>query len=257
LKERRVILFAVAALLLIAAVGGVFWYLSTADERAERDVEEVDVLVATAPISAGTTGQVAIDNDWVGFEARPRNSVPDNIVRSADDIEELVAAANVSERQFITSDTFVSRARASSGGALVGQIAIEGDSDPSPRQAVAITLDGEKTVDSNVLPGDTINIVGIGEAVDGTGQVAGYLLTDVPVIGQSSSSSEGEEAAGGGTVIVSLPPDDILRVLSAKTAGVVLWLTLVPPDYDTAAPPPIFLPSPIPIEGAVTLLPFS
>lgn len=261
LRERRIVLFILAGVLVVVAIGLVLYYVTTADERAREDVEEVDALVAVEPIPGGTTGQVALDNGWIDRQPRTRDSVPDNIVQDANELTDLIAAADISAKNFITTDSFVSPARAASGGAVVGQIAQEGDDDPSPRQAVAVALDAEKTVDNNVLPGDTVNIVAIGEAAtDQGGNVAGFLLTDVPVIGRQATTGEGEEGAeqgGGSSIIVSVPPDEVLKLTAAKTSGMVLWLTLIPRDYDTAAPPPVFLPNPTPAQGVTPIDPFA
>ena len=242
MKERRVVLFILAGVLVVVAVGLVLYYVNTADDRAERDVEEVEVLVAVEPIPARTTGQEAIDQDWIQFRPRPRNTVPDNIVRDAAELSELVTPTNISANQFITTDSFVPESQAATGGALISQIAQEGDSDPSGRQAVAVSLDPEKTVNSQVVPGDVVNVVAAsppGEA----GSVAAFLLEKAPVIGVPVAAVPAEEgsapaAAATGSVILSLEPDDVLRLLAAKNGGLTLWLTLVPRDYEANLPGP-------------------
>ena len=239
LKERRVVLFVLAGVLVVVAVGLVLYYVNTADDRAERDVEDVDVLVAVEPIAAGTTGQEAIDQDWIQFEPRPRNTVPDNIVRDASELSELVAPANISAKDFITTDRFVSEGQAATGGALIAQIPQDGDPDPSDRQAVAISLDAEKTVANNVLPGDVVNVIATVTTPEGDA-VSAFLIEKAPVIGvPPPTTPEGETAeASGGTVILSITPDEVLQVVTAKNAGMVIWMTLVPRDYEANLPGP-------------------
>lgn len=242
MRDRRIIVFIVAAVLVVVAIGLVLYYVSTADDRAREDVEETEVLVAAEPIPEGTTGQVALDNGWIEFQGRTNDSIPDNAVRNTDELAELVAPASISAKQIITTDSFISAGRAVSGGALVGQIPQEDDDDPSPRQAVAVALDAEKTVSGNVLPGDVVNVIATTTNAEGA-TVSDFLLEKAPVIGVPTTTAtvEGEEgapAAATGTVILSIAPDDVLRLVTAKNAGFTLWMTLVPRDYDTQLPGP-------------------
>lgn len=242
MKERRVLLFAIATVLVIAAVAGVFWYLSTADDRAARDVELVPALIATAPISAGTTGQQALDANLIEFQDRERSTVPDNAVKDPARIALLHAAAPISEKQFITTTDFVEPQQVTEGGPLVSQIAQPDDDDPSSRQAVSITLDTEKLVDGNVQPGDIINIIAIGippsDEAGGIVSPTGYfMLTNVPVIGRPATGDEAA-ATGAGSLIVSLEPEQILQLVVARQAGLTLWTTLVPRDYAFTPPAP-------------------
>ncbi len=66
---RRTLLLLAA--LVVAALGttGVFLYVNGIDQRAEADYDLVEVLVATTPIAAGTSAQVA--QDTASLELRP------------------------------------------------------------------------------------------------------------------------------------------------------------------------------------------
>ena len=72
---RRTILLIAA--LVVAALGTalVFMYANRADERAQAGTEQVEVLVATAGIAAGTTGAAVAESGTVELRTLPAASV--------------------------------------------------------------------------------------------------------------------------------------------------------------------------------------
>jgi pilus assembly protein CpaB len=246
--ERRNILVIVAVVLVVAAVVAVVLYVSGADDRAANKIERVDALVATRAIPRGTTGQAAFDQGLIGFRQRTQESIPANIVKDPKSLKDLVAVADYSENQFITTDTFVGKSEAATGGALVTQIKQEGENDPSGRQAVSFSFSAEQSVNSEIVPGDTVMIIATrSEGAEGT---AGYIVEKAPVIGQSveattDSSGNTQAAAPSGNLILSLDADQILRLVAAKKGNFELILTLVPRNYNTPLPSP-FVSNPLP-----------
>ncbi len=224
-------LIAAAAVILAAVSGiGVYYYVSSADQRAQRNVSVVEAFVASQNIPKGTTGENAVGNGLISTAKVLRGSVPPDAVVDTGALKGKVAASELSARQFITSSSFVAPSQAS-GGSLAAAI--------SDKNLVAVTIsvDASHGVANAVAPGDHVDLV----VTDPNGN-ATYILQEVPVLatGQQlpSSGAGGQTSTGGaasGLITFEVSPTDALKVVTASKAG-NLYLTLHALSNSSAVP---------------------
>jgi hypothetical protein len=118
-------LIAGAAVILAAVAGiGVYFYVSSADQRAQRNVAVVEAFVASQQIPKGMSGDSAVANGLISTSRVLRGSVPPDAVTDTSVLKGKVAAATLTAKQFITTSTFVAP-KAAAG--------------PSPRRSAART----------------------------------------------------------------------------------------------------------------------
>jgi len=207
----------------LAAVSGigVYLYVSSADKRAQDDVDLVQAYVAVADIPKGMSGDAAISAGYIEPAEVLRGSVPPEAVKDSGDLTGKVAAATISAKQFITSASFVA-ASEGGGGSLAAAIGSSG------RVAVTISVDAERGVAGSIAPGDRVDILMAG------GGEASVLLDNVKVlaVGQetAASAASGEAPASGassGLITFELTPEEARQVVAANTSG-GLYLILRP-----------------------------
>ena len=215
-------LIAAAAIVLAAVSGlGVYLYVSSADERAQDQVELVEAFIAAADIPKGMSGDAALAEGLIQPAEVLRGSVPPEAVTDSSTLSGRVASATISAKQFITSTSFVS-ASEGGGGSLAAAIG------SSNRVAVTISVDAERGVAHSIAPGDRVDIYRV------AGGEAGILLGNVKVlaVGQETAANaagtEGQAstaAAGSGLITFELTPEDARQVVAANNDG-TLYLTL-------------------------------
>lgn len=265
---RRVIA-AVAALVLAAiAIVLVINYTNRADERALGDQETVDVLVAAEAIPRGDSE--ALDTK---LEVRqiPRAYVVPGALDALEDVEGLVASANLTAGQQVVASSFVTPEELRRDGDYV-----------LPEEAenlhqLTINLPNPAALGGSIAPGDTIGMFGTFELSPPTGWVIGpddellwdpdfarandsgtdegggsggedsgesitftdLLLDKVLVVrvegGFVAAPGEDEEGTAQDTIHVTLAldPQDAAKVIQGMQTGTV-WLTLSPEDAEEA-----------------------
>jgi hypothetical protein len=115
LGNRRT-LIAAAAIILAAVAGiGVYFYVSSADKRAQQNVAVVDAYVASQDIAKGTTGENAVQNGLITPAKVLRGSVPPAAVTDTGLLKGKVASSTIGAHQFITASSFVSPAQGGGG----------------------------------------------------------------------------------------------------------------------------------------------
>ena len=112
---RRTVLLVAAVV--VAALGTtlIYFYVNRTDERALKDQQTVDVLVAKSIIRAGTTGLAAEQAGLLRFEPVPQRYVIEGALRSSGEISGLVAVADIFPGEQIVKAKFV---QPGAGGAL-------------------------------------------------------------------------------------------------------------------------------------------
>ena len=213
-------LIAGAAVILAAVAGiGVYFYVSSADQRAQRNVAVVEAFVAAQQIPKGMSGDSAVANGLISTARVLRGSVPPDAVTDTSVLKGKVAASTLTAKQFITTSTFVAPAQGG-GGSLAAAI--------SSKDLVAVTVnvDAAHGVANSIAPGDHVDIA----IVSDTG--AQYLLQDVPVLavgpqvpGTQATGAAPQSANGSGLITFQVSSADALRVVAADKAG-GLYLTL-------------------------------
>ncbi len=234
--NRRTLIAAVAIVLAMAAFLGVYLYISGADKRAEKNVSLVKVLVANDTIARGTSGKDASNHGQLVLQSVPRDAVPPNIVADQAQVKDKYAAGAISPKQFITTDSFVSRSQAG-GGAAAGQI------QDKKNVAVSIQVGTDQAVGNQIAPGDRVNIMVLTEDTNVTPSVkyVSYLLQNAKLLAVGAqttaaaptTNSGGSAAAapsGSGLLTFEATPVDALRIVSAAKNNSI-WLTLNPTGF--------------------------
>jgi Flp pilus assembly protein CpaB len=220
--NRRTLLAAAAILLAAVAGMGVYFYVSGADDRAEKKVETAEAFVAVSDIPKGTTGSSALAQGLIAPARTLRGSVPPAAVSDASLLEGKVAAATIQARQFITDASFVAPAQAG-GGTLAAAI---GSKD---LVAVTVNFDAARAVANQIAPGDRVDLISGGET--GT-----YLFRGVKVLSigtETAANAAGgngqpsAEAAASGLITFEVTPEDALAIVNASRDGGI-YLTLLP-----------------------------
>ena len=215
-------LIATAAVILAAVSGiGVYFYVSSADQRAQRNASVVEAFVAAGAIPKGTTGDSAVTGGLITTAKVLRGSVPTDAVTDTGLLKGKVAVSTISAKQFITDSSFVAPAEAG-GGSLAA--AIGGQN----LVAVTVSVDSAHGVANAIAPGDHVDIAVVGDTS------AQYLLQDVRVLAvgqETAASAQGgngqasPSAANSGLITFEVSPNNALEIEAAAHAG-SLYLSL-------------------------------
>jgi Flp pilus assembly protein CpaB len=185
------VLVAIAAVVLAGAAAYLSYeYAHKADTRAEKNVQQVDVLVAKGDISKGTTAAQALNSGLISTKHVPRSVMPPNAVANASNLTNEVAVATISQGQFIVNGSFVAPAQVSGFSANV----------PKGHQAMTISVDSTHGVAGFIQPGDMVNVLYTGTLTEQKGGVAGnpdpahisaFLIPSLRVlaVGQTTATS--------------------------------------------------------------------
>ena len=250
--RRTVILIAAVVVAAIAAVA-VYSYLTTVQDRANKDAKLVKVFVVKKDITKGLPGEQALDQgfikpDKINVKFRAATALTDvNVIRGR------VALTNLAANQVVVDGQFVDPKVATVSSA---------QRIPTGNVAITIQVDQVRGVANLVQPGDKVNML---VAIhDGREE---YLYQNVPVlfVGSQAAPQPGETTAtttpdaatnqGSGLITVAVPPAAAQRIAfvsSGGESGSSIYLTLVPPDnvpLQRAQIPPISLDNVIPEDN--------
>lgn len=239
---RRTILLIAA--LVVAALGTalVFMYANRADERAQAGTEQVDVLVATAGIAAGTTGAAVAESGTVELRTLPAASVPPGALSDLTPVTELITISSIFDGQVLIEPMFGTQQAAS--GALTL---------PEGKVAVAISLGDPQRVAGFVNPGSEVAIFRTGTpAADPAADAdtpaptpeTNLLLDRVQVIAvgpttiSSTTTTEGQttntEAIPTAILTLALDQEQAQKVILSTTDGQMYFALL---DKESALDP--------------------
>lgn len=240
------VLTAVLAVVLAVIAGVLAWqYLSDADERASEDFELVPTIRAAADIPEGTTGAEAQNQELLETFDVPANAVPQKAITSPEEVSGLIAAATISEGQFITTDSFVTPLELRG----FAQTIDEG------MQAISVSVDQTRGVGGFIVPNDLVNILvttdisplvtpqdpATGEPIEGADEAlttTAYLLNGIKVlaVGATTATNVEEEAGDPSTGIITLEvnSEQAEQIAHAESQG-TLVLSLNPPGFDREA----------------------
>ena len=236
------LLAAVASMALVSYVRGV-------EARALEDVEQVEVLVARAPVPAGTTVEDASTQGLVARQTVARKLAPEGAVGSLEQIEGRVAAVDLVPGETLVSARFVQPSQAR------GLLDI-----PEGRHAMSVEVGVPPGVAGFIEAGDIVSLIA---ALETPGAPAGaplpgeqpgsaegvrvaYLLHNVPVlsVGQRIVTTNQEQADGSQVqqsqervlMTLALTPNDAEKLAYAIFEG-NLYVTLVPPEQEAPTTP--------------------
>jgi pilus assembly protein CpaB len=183
-----VVLAVIAGVLVLQYVGG-------ADDRAQGDLELVDVLVASKDIPRGTSGAQVLDG-YVENKQFTKASRPPASLEPGDaaDIREMFSAATIPAGQPLSSTLFVAEA---DQGAALGMA--EG------MQAISVNVDETHGVAGFIAPGDSVNMLLTldakntfstnPDAVDKTAKLTAFMLPGLKVLAVGQTTTTGADTA--------------------------------------------------------------
>ena len=231
---RRTILLIAA--LVVAALGTalVFMYANRADERAQAGAEQVQVLVATTGIAAGTTGAAVTESGTVELKTLPAASVPPGALSDLTPVTDLITISTIFPGQVLIEPMFGTQQETSGGLTL-----------PEGKVAVAIVLGDPQRVAGFVNPGSEVAIFRTGvpapdpaagaDAEAGTPETS-VLLDRVQVIAvgpttiSSTTTTDGQttntEAIPTAILTLALDQEQAQKVILSTTDGQMYFALL-------------------------------
>ena len=246
--NRRVLILVVAVALAGLTAFLTFHYANSADQRAFKDAELVEVFMVQKDIPKGFPGEKALDEGFIGKESIPRKFFPARAITNAQALRGQVALAALSAGVPVVDGNFVEPRVAQESFAQRLEKGM---------QAVTLSISDVQGVARLVVPGDHVNLMLTTDKA-GPGVAAGeketqFVLQNVEVlaVGNSTTLQPGEAAiqaadvqAGqaktvdSGLMTFAVKALDAERVVNANETGSI-HLTLVPPDYTPAPVPPV------------------
>ncbi|MGH8938180.1 MAG: Flp pilus assembly protein CpaB [Actinomycetes bacterium] len=184
------------AALVLAAVGTtmVFLYANSADDRAQANERQVQVLVATAPIAAGTKASAAEDAGSLERKEVDAEDAPETVLSNITPVADQVATSTIFPGEMILSTKFGQPGTASTLPIPPGKL------------ATSVQLDDPARVAGFVAPGSEVAV--FLTIAQGNGQeVTRALLPRATVIatGASTLVSTTTTGSGGDTQTEELP----------------------------------------------------
>ena len=230
--RRTVILMAAIVIAGLAAVA-TYSYLNGVQDRAYHNATLVKVFRVKQDIPKGMPGENAIDKGFIETADTPTKFRPATALTNLSLIRGKVAPANIPAGVTLVDGQFVDPRVATVSSA---------QRIPAGQVAITVSLDDVHAVGGLLQPGDKVNML----VQAGDTERFLYQNVDILFIGsnaapqagdtQTSASSTATKTAGSGLITFSVPP-----VAAEKIAmfGAQLYLTLVPPDYQPQAVPPV------------------
>ncbi len=212
---RRSVLLALALLLAVAGGVLVWLYVNSIEQRAENDLDPVDVLVVTATVPAGQTGAQAEAAGAFVLQTLPGVAVADGALSSTEPVSELVALGPLFPGEQVLAQKF-----GQPGGVAALPI-------PEGKTAVSVQLPDPARVAGFVQPGSQVTILMTSEGLGGgTGNQAAtrVLLPKVEVIaiGQTTLVTQTTQT-GDEAVTENIPVSILTLALDQQEAQKVVF----------------------------------
>lgn len=267
MSSRRSLILAAAVLVGALAAYALYVYVDGIEERANDDVERVEVFKIVEDIPKGTFGNDAFDQGLIKADQIAKEFRPASAIESPEQISGLVAISDLAANQVVVGNQFVDQAAALStfSGLLEDN-----------EVAITVSVDQIRGVAGLLVPSDYVNLLVTSESVAGAegapppvvfGQPASVLYQKVQIlaVGQTRTLEPGETAvtnedgsavdAGSSGLITFAVPLAAARQI-ASVPGAQFYLTLVAADYVPAPAPPLDPGAPLPGENGAQLTPY-
>lgn len=243
MSSRRVLILLAAVVL--AAIAGVaaYSYLTSAQDRANKNAALVQVFVVKKDIPKALGGEQAISGGYIKSDKIQAKFRPATALNNVDAIRGKVALTQLAANTVLVDGQFVEP-----------RIAVLTNSEriPKGRVAVTVSLDGIHGVAGLLVPGDKINLMLEYKAGAGGGTLGNggnikllYQNVDILFIGQAAAPQPGETTAatnpGSNLITFDVPADAAEKIALAQEGG-AMYATLVPPDNTAIAVPPAAIP---------------
>ena len=220
--KKRLIGVTLAAVLAVIGTFAVLAYVRDADDRARSDVELVEVFVIEGRVDAGT--DEAGMRRAIGTELIPATNVVDGVVTTLTQLDGRVAAVDLVAGEQLLISRLVDEAAFDDGRSHLTSV-------PVGKHEVTISLDPERVIGGQIVPGDTVAVIGSFDpfslgAVDidnlDEEEIAQILLGDV-----GDDRDDGDENAldGENSDVVNAEPPTGLK--TGNTTHVMLNKILV------------------------------
>ena len=221
----------IAGALALAALGTALLasYVTSTDDRAGSE-DRVDVLVATAPIGAGTAAE-EIESS-IRSQSVPASLQADDAIVSLADVAGQVTTTNLVPGEqllrgrFASPDELASN-NASSTNSIPGRVGFVVV--PDGLHEVSFTISAERALGGQIRPGDELSFIASFTKDIGPGSVTSLLLHDLLVTSVQGPTAtideDGEQAAAAGALTLTIAADahQIERIVYANEFGQV-WL---------------------------------
>ncbi len=213
---RRTVLLIVA--LIVAGLGTalVFMYANRAEEAAFAGQQPVEVLVATADVTAGTSGSAISREGSAELRTLPAAAIPDGALSDLTPVSNDVSLSTIFAGQVILRQMFGTEQQASGGLSL-----------PEGTVAVSVQLGDPERVAGFVQPGSEVAVFTTASGVGGVEeQQTALLLERVPVIAVGPTTVSTTSTSSGGTTNTEEIPTAILTLaLTQEEAQKVILAT--------------------------------
>lgn len=224
--NKRTLIVAGAVLAAALAAFANYAYLNSVQDRAYEDAELLKVFTVAKDIPKGLPGEQAIVEEFISSDEIPREFRPATALTDLQTIRGKVALVNLSVGQVVVEGMFVDP--------KVAQVSFS-QRIPAGQVAVTVSVDQVRGVAGLLVPGDKVNLL---VNVDGSQR---FLFQNVNIlaIGTSAAPQAGETQAavnpGSNLITFAVPPEAAAKIVAAGS----LYLTLVPPDNQPVAIPPV------------------
>jgi len=251
---RRLIAITVAIALAAVGTAGILWYVISANDRAQSDLNDpVRVAVADKQIPAGTSGTVIREQNLVRYVQMPRLVVPEGDVLGdiGAEFDDKVVTANVEKGFMVMRSMFGERSQVTSGLPT-----------PPGKLAVAVATSMPEQVAGYVRPGADVAIFVTYKLTTPEGEETNktrtkVLLPRVQVLAIGPSAGDGanstDNRSGGDSellVTLAVSQSEAERLILGKNTGslylgLLTETTKVEPgpgveNTDTGTSPPLF-----------------
>jgi pilus assembly protein CpaB len=229
--QSRVLAILIAVVLALVATVALVVYVNSADQRAIADQQPVYVLVATATIKQGTSGEDAQNARAIERRAVPGASAVAGRVRSFEQLQNRFAAVDIVAGEQLLLKRWVG-AEDVAGRRLLPI--------PADHQALSIGLDVQRQVAGFVTPGDRVSML-VTRPQGDRGEETEFLIQNVQVLAVGTTALTNTAAQGGGRVNQGKGSQSVTAVTLAVKERFVkfvvhaveqgsIYLTLMPPD---------------------------
>ena len=228
--QSRVLAVLIAVILALVATAALVIYVNGADRRAIADQRPVEVLVATKPIPANTSGEDALNRESIEPRQVPQKNALPGAFRNVRQLEGKFAAVDIVPGEQLLPTRWVGANELEGRGLLpIGD----------EYQALSIGLDITRQVAGFVTPGDNVGIVVTRPVGEGRTETQ-FLLQNVRVLAVGATAVTTRTAQGGGgrvnqgkgsqtltAITLAIKKEHVRNVVRAAEEASI-YLTLMP-----------------------------
>jgi Flp pilus assembly protein CpaB len=173
------------------AVGITIAYSSNSKSRANAQVQNVSVLVATRDVPVGTPGTELVENGYAKLALVPRSARVPDAVSGVDDVNGLSVSQQINAGEQITSRRFASSAAHGVQAQLTGT-----------QRAVQLSGDADQVLAGTLEAGEHVDVVASLSYPEGTSTHVTRVVARNLLVLQTDSKASGKIASGGSIAVL-------------------------------------------------------